>query len=646
MTANPMRKFLDILRGTVLLQENEDQSDGQLLKRFVECRDNLALETLVRRHAPMVWSVCRRNLARQDDAEDAFQATFLVFLRKAASIRGRELLANWLYGVACQTCRKARQTAAKRPVPLPTPEPPMVTPDDAFGPELRSKLDRELSRLPEKYRSAIVLCHLEGKSLRDAAQQMRVAEGTIGSRLSRGREMLARRLARPGVNVPAIAVAAVLTEQAASAAEPGALLGSLIQAVGQMAAGQAAAGPIPPKVAALAEGVLKTIFLKKLKAAMLIFALVTGLLAASGVLLGTLADEKPPIEENRAEIPDPTKRGDKALASYIVVSTSYPRVRPHYVAQIIAPHIEEPIRGMEGLVRIESESTLGTYRGRFYFAPGTDLTAAEKEVKQRVINGLVRLESADDGKFGLPPDLPPKSVIREGVSVNFGAANENPKNVTIAVIDRKVHRVEGVGWEALDKAAADVVKRLEADGGVANVQAYPRVEKSVLSVDSHLCSVFAVPTEDVLKVLESALAKENLTIKVLSRGVPIEDIPIKTESGLLIRDIGRVGRPPAPGGQVGLDVIEVAHKSRSHHDLTDLLRKVIVKENTTLGDLVRTDFQEPASVFRLDHYPAVRITGSPANGESAPKLADRWVEFAKDALRDSKDFTVQNLTSK
>ena len=91
MTANPMRKFLDILRGTALQQEGKEQSDDQLLTRFVEDRDDLALETLVHRHAPMVWSVCRRNLTYQDDAEDAFQATFLVFFRKAASIRSREL---------------------------------------------------------------------------------------------------------------------------------------------------------------------------------------------------------------------------------------------------------------------------------------------------------------------------------------------------------------------------------------------------------------------------------------------------------------------------------------------------------------------------------------------------------------------------
>jgi DNA-directed RNA polymerase specialized sigma24 family protein len=114
MTANPVNEFLQHLRRVELLREAETQTDGQLLEGFVCRRDGMALEALVLRHAPMVWGVCRRLLPNQHDAEDAFQTTFLVFARKAASIRSRELLANWLYGVAHQTARKARQTAAKR----------------------------------------------------------------------------------------------------------------------------------------------------------------------------------------------------------------------------------------------------------------------------------------------------------------------------------------------------------------------------------------------------------------------------------------------------------------------------------------------------------------------------------------------------
>ena len=136
LTANPIRRFLNTFWQTTLLLEGKDQGDGALLERFVASHDRLALETLVRRHAPMVWGVCRRTLARPDDADDAFQATFLVLLRKAASIWPREQLANWLYGVAYKTACKARQNAAKRYAREkqvePMPEPPAEPSDDVF----------------------------------------------------------------------------------------------------------------------------------------------------------------------------------------------------------------------------------------------------------------------------------------------------------------------------------------------------------------------------------------------------------------------------------------------------------------------------------------------------------------------------------
>jgi RNA polymerase sigma factor (sigma-70 family) len=318
-----MRKFLDILCCRGLLQQGNDQSDGQLLTHFVEDRDELALETLVRRHAPMVWRVCRRNLTRHDDAEDAFQATFLVFLRKAASIRSRELLANWLYGVAYQTSRKVRQSAAKLPMPLPTPEPPLVAPDDTFGPELLTQLDRELSRLPEKYRSAIVLCHLQGKSLRDAAEQMHVAEGTVGSRLARGREMLARRLARPGVTVSATSLAAVLAEQAASAAVPDALQARTVQVLGQLAAGAAVAdGLLSTGASTLADGLLRSLTVAKKKMVTVWLLLATLVLVSVAAAYhnlvgqGTMPMEPPepapqPLKASRGE-PDPDQDGTAA----------------------------------------------------------------------------------------------------------------------------------------------------------------------------------------------------------------------------------------------------------------------------------------------------------------------------------------------
>ena len=162
------------LRRAVLLQDAGELTDGQLLESFVSCNEAAALEVLVRRHRPMVWGVCRRILHNHHDSEDAFQATFLVLVRKAASVMPREMVGNWLYGVAHQTALKARATTARRHMRekqvVDMPE-PAVTAQDLWR-DLRSVLDQELSRLPEKYRVAIVLCDLEGKTRKEAARQL------------------------------------------------------------------------------------------------------------------------------------------------------------------------------------------------------------------------------------------------------------------------------------------------------------------------------------------------------------------------------------------------------------------------------------------------------------------------------------------
>src|SRR5262249_55553423 len=159
-------------------------------------RDEATLATLVRRHGPMVWGVCRRVLHNYHDAEDAFQATFLVLVRKAASIASPGLLANWLYGVAHQTALKARATAAKRRARerqvTEMPEPALS--ERPLWDDLQPLLEKELSRLPDKYRVAIVLCDLEGKTRKEASRQLGVPEGTLAARLARGRGMLAKRL--------------------------------------------------------------------------------------------------------------------------------------------------------------------------------------------------------------------------------------------------------------------------------------------------------------------------------------------------------------------------------------------------------------------------------------------------------------------
>ncbi len=284
MATNQISGFIQHLRG--VLRDGAAPTDGQLLADYLSRRDEAAVAALVRRHGPMVWGVCSRLLANRQDAEDSFQATFLVLVRKAASIASRELLANWLYGVAHQTALKARATAAKRKGrerPMTETAEPAVR-EQELGRDLQPLLDEELRRLPDKYRSTIVLCDLEGKTRKEATAQLRCPEGTVAGRLARARVMLAKRLTRRGVALSGGVLEAVLTQQAASAVVPISVTASTIKAASLFAAGKAAAaGAISVKVAGLTEGVLKTMLLNKLKAVMA-GVLVLGMLCWGGGL--------------------------------------------------------------------------------------------------------------------------------------------------------------------------------------------------------------------------------------------------------------------------------------------------------------------------------------------------------------------------
>src|SRR5579871_948272 len=234
---------MECLRRAVLAGSKADRTDGQLLEEYLSRRDEAAVAALVRRHGSMVWGVCRRVLLNYHDAEDAFQAAFLVLVRKANSIVPREMVGNWLYGVAHQTALKARATAALRKgrerQVANMPEPAATEQD--FWHDLEPLLDQELSRLPEKYRVLVVLCDLQGKTRKEAARQLGVPEGTVAGRLARARTMLAMRLARHGLKASGAMLAAVLSRNAASAGVPDAVVCSTIRATNLLAAGPAAA---------------------------------------------------------------------------------------------------------------------------------------------------------------------------------------------------------------------------------------------------------------------------------------------------------------------------------------------------------------------------------------------------------------------
>jgi RNA polymerase sigma factor (sigma-70 family) len=185
-------------------------SDAQILDRYLSARDEAAFEALVNLHGPMVLGLCRRMLREPSDIDDAFQATFLVLVRKAPAIRDRGLLANWLYGVAYRIAVRARSEVLKRRsvetgVALLDDRADVASRDvDEIGPVL----DQELSRLPEKYRAPIVLCYLKEQTHDQAAAELRWPVGTVRSRLARGRELLKERLTRRGCS-PATAMLGV-----------------------------------------------------------------------------------------------------------------------------------------------------------------------------------------------------------------------------------------------------------------------------------------------------------------------------------------------------------------------------------------------------------------------------------------------------
>jgi RNA polymerase sigma factor (sigma-70 family) len=275
MTAEPLKGLGRQLRRAAGPPDPEAATDGQLLDGFLAVRDEAAFEALVRRHGRMVLAVCRRVLGNAHDAEDAFQATFLVLARKGRGLTGRATLGGWLHRAATLAARKARQGALRRrarEAAAARPEGAAVAPD---APDWLPVLHQELDRLAEKYRVPLVLCDLEGRRRQEVAGQLGIPEGTLSSRLAVGRKKLADRLGRRGLAAPA----GVLAAAPAVDAPPPALVESTVKAAA-VAAGHAA-GAVPAAVAKLVTGVSRTMFLAKVRLGLL--ALPAALLLGSGV---------------------------------------------------------------------------------------------------------------------------------------------------------------------------------------------------------------------------------------------------------------------------------------------------------------------------------------------------------------------------
>jgi RNA polymerase sigma factor (sigma-70 family) len=274
-----LSEFLQRLTRRMATELLGDHSDQQLVARALATGDEAALQAMVQRHGPMVYRVCWRVLQHTQDTEDAFQVTFLVLARKLRSLRKHASLASWLHGVAHRVALKAQaQAAARRRRECQAAVPEALPPADFPWGEVRAALDGELNQLPGRWRLPLILCHLEGRTQDEAASQLGWSKSMLRRRLQEARDALARRLRQRGLTWSAVLSAVLLSDCVSQAAPGPGLVASTVAAVAGLARGKTAALAASAPVAHLLEGVLKTMFLSKLKlvtAVLFVLSLVT-----------------------------------------------------------------------------------------------------------------------------------------------------------------------------------------------------------------------------------------------------------------------------------------------------------------------------------------------------------------------------------
>jgi RNA polymerase sigma factor (sigma-70 family) len=311
---------LRFLRKVAAPRAGGETTDAELLERFAATSEEAAFTALVQRHGPMVFGVCRSILQDADDADDAFQATFLVLVKKATSIAKAGSVASWLHGVAYRIASKARGAAARRrqqerQAPIMSGSEPE---HEAVWRDLRPLLHAEIEHLPERYRKPFVLCYLEGKTNEEAAQILGWPKGTVLSSLSRARERLRERLTRRGVALPAAALATLLAQSETPAAVPAGLLEATVRSAVLYSAGAGAAG-ISAGVLAHTQGMLHSMLLGRIKT-LTTWTLLAAVIGSTGALVAYHARSSEPSaaaaeSAKPSEPPGPTEDSPEAIVA-------------------------------------------------------------------------------------------------------------------------------------------------------------------------------------------------------------------------------------------------------------------------------------------------------------------------------------------
>jgi RNA polymerase sigma factor (sigma-70 family) len=320
MAKKSFDSVLQYLRRVALTGHGDD---AHLLERFARRGDEAAFERLVLLHGPMVLGLCRRLLRHEQDAEDAFQATFLTLARKAGSIRNEESVPSWLYKVAFRVaCRTRGRDVTNRMSALAN----AGTRGVGDVSELRGVLDEAIAGLPEAYRRPIVLCYLESKTVEEAAHLLGCPRGTVATRLVRAREQLRRRLTRRGWRLSAGALATALTDKALAAPLP---MGLAASTMAYISGKSANAGALAAKVVALSDGVLRMMLLNKLKmAAGIVLAMVLAGMGVGLVVRETWAEGQAqqghPADEQKGLVQDTIGRKEAGPKSVEALKKAEP----------------------------------------------------------------------------------------------------------------------------------------------------------------------------------------------------------------------------------------------------------------------------------------------------------------------------------
>ena len=522
-------------------------SEWQLLERYLQYRDEFAFQALVARHGPMVLGVCRRMLVNQADVDDAFQATFLVLVRKASHLGPRDAIGPWLYGVATRVALRARSEAARRRRLEPITSELNGAIDDRVSAdrEMGEVIDQELCRLPSKYRHPIVLCYLEGRTHEEAARQLKWPIGTVKGRLSRARELLQSRLTRRGMTpaVGALALNLSLSDESWAAVHRE-LLDRTVKLAVVSTFGQTSTQVISASITSLVEGMLTSMLLNTIKWTSL--GVLFGGLALSGVAVLARQDAKPVQAEPAKPLeatgnPQPPKSDIEAKG---VISETVTEEKPPSRSERAS--IEDMRRNLVKAASAEWDEALDRFvRMR------AGLESAYQASK--------RLMDADEAFASEPLDkiaLARRHLerIRELARTQHGGPRDDSAQL-------RAYAVEAELWVAQAKTI-EPRKPVEAPAGGHSLDGRGKDAKSqtiLAKLDEPISMSFSddTPLEDVLKYIKQATttatysgipiyvdplglqeAEKSMTSTV--RNMDLEGVPLKRTLQLLLKQIDLV----------------------------------------------------------------------------------------------------------